>query len=168
MDESAGRTTRPSWNDGSQEVAVHPQSVNHSLEASAFLSPYMVYLEKASRGALPSLFHLDGYEGRWRGGERAEGLRGGLGLSMGVQRGMKHQHRAVRSITGTGAGKGPCSCVEGGVACPLQMRTSRVFLSDCSVVSPMALLLFGSELQVMITQGAHSAVLSPTIPHPHP
>lgn len=46
MDESAGSSRRPSWHDGGQEVALHPQSVNHMLEASAFLRPYVVYLEK--------------------------------------------------------------------------------------------------------------------------
>mmetsp|Transcript_30061 Transcript_30061/g.71641 ORF Transcript_30061/g.71641 Transcript_30061/m.71641 type:complete len:216 (-) Transcript_30061:303-950(-) len=74
MDDSAGRSRRPAWHDGQQEVALHPQSVNHPLVASAFNTPYVVYLEK--------------------------------------------------------------------------MSTSRVFLRDCSVVSPVALLLFGGDIQV--------------------
>lgn len=32
---------------------------------------------------------------------------------------------------------------------PAQVRTSRTFLRDCTVVSPMALLLFGGELSVV-------------------
>ena len=52
-DESAGPSSRPSWNDGSQEVALHPQSVNHPLEASALMRPYLIYLEKVKCYASP-------------------------------------------------------------------------------------------------------------------
>ena len=34
------------------------------------------------------------------------------------------------------------------------MRTTRTFLRDCSVASPMALLLFGGELTVLHEAGA--------------
>ena len=37
---------------------------------------------------------------------------------------------------------------------PEQVRTSRTFLRDCSVVSPMALLLFGGVLTVLHEAGA--------------
>ena len=33
--------------------------------------------------------------------------------------------------------------------CCLQVKTSRTFLRDCSVVSPLALLLFGGTLKVV-------------------
>jgi hypothetical protein len=46
MDESAGRSARPAWNDGVGGVFIHPSSINHSLEALQFLRPYLVYLEK--------------------------------------------------------------------------------------------------------------------------
>jgi hypothetical protein len=47
MDEAAGRSARPAWNDGVAEVHVHPSSIVHGLEAQAFARPYLVYLEKA-------------------------------------------------------------------------------------------------------------------------
>ena len=57
MDESGGRWSRPSWNDGTQEVALHPQSVNHPLEAAAFLRPYLIYLEKVRCQTVALLSH---------------------------------------------------------------------------------------------------------------
>lgn len=32
--------------------------------------------------------------------------------------------------------------------CPLQVRTSRTFIRDCTVASPLAILLFGGSLAV--------------------
>ena len=46
MDEAAGRSARPAWNDGTADVHIHPSSINHPLEAHQFLRPYLVYLEK--------------------------------------------------------------------------------------------------------------------------
>ena len=47
MDEaSASGRARPAWTDGSGDVHIHPSSVNHPLEASQFLRPYLLYLEK--------------------------------------------------------------------------------------------------------------------------
>ena len=37
--------------------------------------------------------------------------------------------------------------------CDSQVKTTRTFLRDCTVVSPMALLLFGGELQVVHEEG---------------
>ena len=37
---------RPGWNDGVAEVALHPASVLHPLEAPRFHRPFVVYLEK--------------------------------------------------------------------------------------------------------------------------
>ncbi len=48
MDEAAGRSARPAWNDGTADVHIHPSSINHPLEAHQFLRPYLVYLEKVS------------------------------------------------------------------------------------------------------------------------
>lgn len=45
MDENS-TTGRPGWNDGVAEVALHPASVLHPLEAPRFLRPFVVYLEK--------------------------------------------------------------------------------------------------------------------------
>lgn len=39
----------------------------------------------------------------------------------------------------------------------VQVRTSRTFLRDCTVVSPMALLLFGGELAV-VHEGGYALV----------
>ncbi|BDA49474.1 Putative ATP-dependent RNA helicase DHX57 at C-terminar half [Coccomyxa sp. Obi] len=83
MDEAAGRSARPAWNDGTADVHIHPSSINHPLEAHQFLRPYLVYLEK--------------------------------------------------------------------------VRTSRTFLRDCTVVSPMALLLFGGEL-VVVHEGGYALI----------
>ena len=58
MDESAKRSARPAWNDGTAEVAIHPSSVTHMLEAHQFLRPYLIYLEKVSASeqlCMPSL-----------------------------------------------------------------------------------------------------------------
>ena len=44
------------------------------------------------------------------------------------------------------------SCTEANVF-PLQMRTSQTFLRDTTVVSPLALLLFGGQLEVMHGEG---------------
>lgn len=41
---------RPAWHDGAGEVAVHPSSVCHPLEAQQYQRPYIVYLEKVGRG----------------------------------------------------------------------------------------------------------------------
>lgn len=38
-----------------------------------------------------------------------------------------------------------------------QVRTSRTFLRDCTVVSPMALLLFGGEL-VVVHEGGYALI----------
>lgn len=37
--------------------------------------------------------------------------------------------------------------------CELQVKTSRTFLRDCSVASPVSLLLFGGELEVKHAEG---------------
>ncbi len=39
----------------------------------------------------------------------------------------------------------------------MQVRTSRTFLRDCTVVSPMALLLFGGEL-VVVHEGGYALI----------
>jgi hypothetical protein len=36
---------------------------------------------------------------------------------------------------------------------PLQVRTSKTFMRDVTVVSPMALLLFGNNLKILYAQG---------------
>ena len=46
MDDSAGKTARPAWNDGNATVFIHPSSINHALDAHQFLRPYLMYLEK--------------------------------------------------------------------------------------------------------------------------
>ena len=53
MDEAA-KTGRPAWNDGIAEVALHPASMLHPLEAPRFNRPFLVYLEKASCFSLAS------------------------------------------------------------------------------------------------------------------
>jgi hypothetical protein len=46
-----GHTTgRPGWNDGVAEVALHPASALHPLEAPRFHRPFVVYLEKVWPG----------------------------------------------------------------------------------------------------------------------
>ena len=52
MDDSAGKTTRPAWNDGNAAVFIHPSSINHALDAHQFLRPYLMYLEKVGDCAL--------------------------------------------------------------------------------------------------------------------
>ena len=42
------KTGRPGWNDGVAEVALHPASLLHPLDAPRFGRPFLVYLEKAS------------------------------------------------------------------------------------------------------------------------
>lgn len=37
---------RPGWHDGAGEVAVHPSSICHMVEAQQYQRPYLVYLEK--------------------------------------------------------------------------------------------------------------------------
>lgn len=54
MDEAAGRSARPAWNDGTADVHIHPSSINHPLEAHQFLRPYLVYLEKVSSSVTSS------------------------------------------------------------------------------------------------------------------
>jgi hypothetical protein len=46
MDDSAGKTSRPTWHDGTSDIFIHPSSVNHMLDAQQFLRPYLVFLEK--------------------------------------------------------------------------------------------------------------------------
>ena len=46
MDDTAGKTVRPAWNDGNATVFIHPSSINHALDAHQFLRPYLMYLEK--------------------------------------------------------------------------------------------------------------------------
>ncbi len=56
MDEAAGRSARPAWNDGTADVHIHPSSINHPLEAHQFLRPYLVYLEKVQPLAVSVCF----------------------------------------------------------------------------------------------------------------
>jgi ATP-dependent RNA helicase DHX29 len=69
-----GPGRRPSWHDGTGQVAIHPGSICSDLDSARFLRPFLTYLEK--------------------------------------------------------------------------VRTSQVFLRDCTVVSPAALVLFGGQLEV--------------------
>jgi len=69
-----GPGRRPSWHDGTGQVAIHPGSICSNLDSARFLRPFVTYLEK--------------------------------------------------------------------------VRTSQVYLRDCTVVSPAALLLFGGQLEV--------------------
>ena len=46
MAEAGAQTARPAWHDGSGEVTLHPLSCLATLPASAFTSPFLVYLEK--------------------------------------------------------------------------------------------------------------------------
>ncbi|KAL4547972.1 hypothetical protein Ndes2526B_g07186 [Nannochloris sp. 'desiccata'] len=73
-DGDTGPGRRPSWHDGTGQVAIHPGSICSALDSARFHRPFLTYLEK--------------------------------------------------------------------------VRTNQVFLRDCTVVSPAALLLFGGELEV--------------------
>jgi len=44
--EEGAKMGRPGWSDGVAEVALHPASVLHPLEAPRFTRPFLVYLEK--------------------------------------------------------------------------------------------------------------------------
>jgi ATP-dependent RNA helicase DHX29 len=73
-DAEAGPGRRPAWHDGGGDVAIHPSSLCHPLEAARFHRPFLTFLEK--------------------------------------------------------------------------VRTSKVYVRDCTVVSPAAILLFGGRLEV--------------------
>lgn len=74
MSDGSDNGQKPKWHDGSGGVAIHPGSVNSTVETQQFTRPFLLYLEK--------------------------------------------------------------------------VRTRKVFLRDCTTVSPMALLLFGGALEV--------------------
>jgi hypothetical protein len=54
---------RPGWHDGGGEVAIHPSSICHPLEAQQYQRPYLMFLEKVVHGtavSAPPLRHLCG------------------------------------------------------------------------------------------------------------
>lgn len=145
-------------------MAIHPSSVNHPLEAQQFHRPYLTYLEKV-RGSCWACWaagHWVGVGLRW--GARAPVPGTGLqvaNLQSPAASSVGPQHELGTPLSP----KLPIYCVHATTtaidlahapthpptppSAPPQVKTSKTFLRDCTVVSPMAILLFGGALRVV-------------------
>lgn len=160
---AAGR--RPGWHDGGGEVAIHPSSVNHPLEAQQFHRPYLTYLEKVwgscwACWACWAPGHWGGVGLRWGPREPVPGT-GAASCEPAIPRRLQRAQRQHELGTPLSP-KLPIYCFHATTTAidlspPThprppphpQVKTSKTFLRDCTVVSPMAILLFGGALRVV-------------------
>ena len=148
MEDGPDGTRRPAWNDGHSEVAVHPSSINHMLAANQYQRPYQIYLEKVGLASCAArcsctLSHL------------ADILREQIFASHQpiwaelpcAEFPWAYHHFDPQS---------PCKHCDShafDIELNLQVKTSKVFMRDCTVVAPMALLLFGGSLDILHQSG---------------
>ena len=119
---------RPGWHDGTGEVALHPSSICHPLETQQLQRPYLTYLEKVGRVLLSVGVASRGANLLGRGQLQVHHWYGSLGTACAIAPSCWPTPRPLPAI--------------------LQVRTSRTFIRDCTVASPLAILLFGGSLAV--------------------
>lgn len=143
---------RPGWHDGAGEVAVHPSSVCHPLEAQQYHRPYLVYLEKVGPGGSAPRRYLLSVAGSQAITRRCAGALSPLlvACASGGRFSAALPHRPLQQNPWA-----PHSCMHAWATAqaplpvpPSQVRTSRTFIRDCTTAAPAAILLFGGSLSV--------------------
>ena len=132
MDDSPGKLARPKWHDGSAEFSIHSSSINHALDAHHFSRPYLVFLEKVC-----FLWYMerDKIEHIWLGRQSCNLFLPPQYLDLELSQCAKVEGSLFRLLT------------------LLQVRTHRIYVMDCTMVSPVTLMLFGGDLRVQYDEG---------------